>query len=131
MPFALLFENDAVVKLFGRRMRVWFADEEEMSGVPQRRLADRLTRAQILAEVDRAKPAILVPMRGQPASDGAAFAVLFVVPILWDNELRLRRNGPIVAKCHDRGGQHGVEILGSALAALAVGAVRTVDFVEQ
>ena len=46
----------------------------------QHRLADRPTREQIVAEVDRLKEVIRAPMRGQPAPVGAGFAALFVMP---------------------------------------------------
>jgi len=69
-------------------------------------------------------------MRRQPAPCSAAFAVLFVVSVLGDDELRRQRHGTVMARSDQRGGEHGVEILDPALAALAMGAVRAVDFVR-
>lgn len=66
-------------------------------------------------------------MRRQPSPRGTAFTVLLVVAVLRDNELRLQRHDPIVARCDNRGGQHGVEILGLVLAAFAMETVRTMD----
>ena len=66
-------------------------------------------------------------MRRQPAPHGAALAVLLVLAILWDNELRLQRYRTVVAGADQRRGQQGVMVFHHAIAAFAGRAVRTVQ----
>jgi hypothetical protein len=57
-------QNDAGVKFFDRRMRVRLADEQEVAACLEHRLADRLAREQVVAEVDRLQRGILEAVRG-------------------------------------------------------------------
>jgi hypothetical protein len=66
-------------------------------------------------------------VRREPAPDGPAFAVLLVVSVLRHDELGLQRDRAVMTWRHHGGGEQGVEILRFCLAALAVGAVRTID----
>src|ERR1700677_4225372 len=101
-----------------------------MPAYVQHGLAYGLAGEQIIAEPDRIEPGIPRAVRRQPSPRGSAFTVLLVVAVLRDNELRLQRHDPVVARCDNRGGQHGVEILGLVLAAFAVGTLRATDFVR-
>jgi hypothetical protein len=83
----------------------------------------RLAGEQIVTEIDRIEPGIPRALRRQPAPGGPAFAILLIVPILRDDELRLQRHDPIMPRRHDGGGEQGMEILGLVLAALAMGTV--------
>ena len=67
----------------------------------------------------------------QPATYRAAFTVLFVVPILRNDEIRLPRHDPVMPGRHQSGGEHRVEILGLVLAALTMRAVRAMDLVAE
>lgn len=69
-------------------------------------------------------------MHRQPAPGGATFAVLFVVPVLRDDELGCPRHNTVMTRCDQCGGEHGVEILNPALAALAMGTLCAMDLVR-
>ena len=96
-------------------------------GFVQHGLADGLAGEQVVSEIHWLEPGILGTVRRQPAADRPALAVLLVVAILRNDELRFQRHGAIMTWRHHGGGQQGVEILGLVLAALAVGAVWTAD----
>ena len=122
-------QNDAGAEFLDRLVGVGLADEQKVATGRHHGLADRLAGEQIVAEIHRLEPGIPCTMRRQPAPCSAAFAVLLVVSVLGDDELRLQRHGAVMARRDQRGGEHGVEILDLVLAALAMGAVRTVDLV--
>ena len=122
---------DAGTEFLDRLVRVWLADEQEVAVLVQHGPADRLAGEQVVAKIHRLEPGIPGRMRRQPAAGGAAFAVLLVVAVLRLDELRLQRHGTVMTRRHHGGGEHGVEILGLALAALAVGAVGTMILSEQ
>src|SRR5450432_1436585 len=92
-------------------------------------LAYWLAGEQIVAEIDRIEPRVLRAMRGQPTPCRTAFAVLFVVPVLGHNELRLQWHNPDMAGHHQSGGEQGVKILDLVLTAFTMGTVRAMDLV--
>src|SRR4051812_27316603 len=65
-----------------QRMRRRLADEDEVPAGVQHRLAERLAREQIVAEIDRIKGAVAPSMRGQPALGGGGLAILLRRPVL-------------------------------------------------
>ncbi len=99
----------------GRRL----ADEQEMPARRLHRLADRLARVKIVAEIDRIEPGVTRAMGGEPAPRRHAFAVLLVVPILRHDEFGLQRHHLIMPWRHQRRSYHAMEIFDLAAAALA------------
>ena len=108
-------------------VQVRLADEQKGRSFVQHSLTDGLAGEQVVTEVHWLELGILGSVRRQPAADRPALAVLLVVAVLWNDELRFQRHGAIMPWRHHGGGQQGVEILGLVLAALAVGAVWTAD----
>ena len=70
----------------------------------------------------------MVSMRGQPALDGGGFAILFVVPVLWFDELGFQRQCPVVSWRDKSGAQHGVILFFLAVVALSGRAGRASEF---
>ena len=116
-------QNDTGAEFLDRLVGVRLADEQKVATARPNGLAERLAGKQIIAKIHRLELRIPCAMRRQPAPCSAAFAVLFVVSVLGDDELRRQRHGTVIARSDQRGGEHGVEILDPALAALAMGAV--------
>src|SRR5580700_12061525 len=87
--------------LVGRRL----ADEEKMPACRPRRLADRLTGVEIVAEIDRIEPRITGAVRFEPPPRGATFAILLLTPVLWCDELRRQRYDAVMAWSHYGGRQ--------------------------
>src|SRR5271166_4140495 len=108
-------------------MRAGLADEQELRPRVPHRLADRLTREQVIAEIHRLEPRIASTVGGQPAPRRTTLAVLLVMAVLRNDELRLQWHRAVMAGANQRRSQHGVEILDAILAALAGGAGRAVD----
>src|SRR5271166_3836569 len=102
-------------------MRAGLADEQELRPRVPHRLADRLTREQVIAEIHRLEPRIASTVGGQPAPRRTTLAVLLVMAVLRNDELRLQGHRAVMAGANQRRGQHGVEILDAILAALAAG----------
>jgi len=67
----------------GRRL----ADEQEMTPNSLHSFADRLAREEIIPEIDWVEVSVTWAVSCKPPSCGAAFAVLFLVAVLWGNEL--------------------------------------------
>ena len=66
-------------------------------------------------------------MAFQPALDRLALAVLLGGAVAGRHELRGQRQRAVVARRHDGGGQHLVEVFGAAVATLSGRAVRAVE----
>lgn len=97
-------------------MRRRLADEEKVPAHVQHRLAERLAGEQVIAEINRIEGGVAPSMRGQPALGRHGLAILLLGPVLRDDEFRLQRDDFVMSGRHQRGGQHGVEIFGLALA---------------
>lgn len=102
--------------LLDQRMRRRLADEEKVPAHVQHRLAERLAGEQVIAEINRIEGGVAPSMRGQPALGRHGLAILLLGPVLRDDEFRLQRDDFVMSGRHQRGGQHGVEIFGLALA---------------
>ena len=92
-------------------------------------LAQRLAGKEIVAEIDRVEPGILLAVGCKPPLRGGVLAILFICAILRGNEFRLEWDNFVMARGHQSCPQHRVEILLLALAALPCRAIVTMDFV--
>lgn len=81
-------------------------------------MAQRLAGEPIVAEKHRTEGGVARAMRGEPALGGGVLAILLLRAILRDDEFRLKRDHAVMPGRHQRGGEHGVETLGFALARL-------------
>src|SRR3954469_25084049 len=86
-----------------------------------------LAGQKIVAEIDRVQPPVADTVPRKPAPHGAALAVLLVVPVLRPDELGLERHDLGMARGHDGGAHHRVEVLGRLAGAGAPRAVRAMD----
>src|SRR5215831_17473244 len=109
-------------------MRGWLADEDEMPVDRGDRFAQGLTGEQVVTEINRIEPCVLLTVGRQPSLGRCVLAVLLFGAILRGNEFRFERDHLVMSGSDQGRSQHGVEILGPALAALACRAVRAMDF---
>src|SRR5580658_10727959 len=88
-----------------------------MAALVQHRLAQRLTREQVVAEINRVEDGGVAPaMGGEPAFGRVVLAILFLRPVLGGDEFRRQRDDLVVSWRHQGRRQHGVVIFRLALA---------------
>ena len=134
-PFTAAFDADDMARqvdagdvFLNQRMRGRLAHEQEVASLGEHGLAHRLVGKQIVAEVDRVEPGIVGTVGGQPATCRTALTILFLRAILRGDELWLERHDMIVPRCNQGGTQHGMVVLGLAIAAPPLRALLAVDF---
>ena len=81
-------EFDAVEPVVERGVRSRLGNEQEMAANRLDGLANRLAGIEIVAEMDRFQPRQAGPVGGQPAPRRPALAVLLLLPVLGNDELR-------------------------------------------
>ena len=101
--------------------------EQEVAAGVEHGPADGLAGVQVVAEVHRAQRGAAAAVGLQPALGGLALAVLLVGAVPGGRELRRQRQRLRPARRHDVGGEHPVEVLGAAVAALVCRAVVAAD----
>src|ERR1700678_2824696 len=99
-----------------------------MAALFQHGLAERLTRKQVVPQINRVEDGGIAPaMSGQPALGRPVLAILLFSAVLGGDEFRRQRNDLVVPRRHHRRRQHGVVIFRLALASGPRRAVRAMD----
>src|SRR5258708_28574492 len=93
----------------------------------EHRLAERLAREQIVAEIDRIELGVVRAMGREPALRRPVLAVLLLGAVLRDDEFRLQRDDLVMTGRHQRRSQHGVVILHLSLTPQTTRALRAMD----
>ena len=119
--------TDAVEVLVEGLMAGRLGGEQEVAAAVEHGPAHGLAGVEVVAEVDRAQCGVARAVALQPALGGLALAVLLGEAVAALDELRRQRQRAGVARRHHGGGEHLVEVLGGAVAALAGRAVRAMD----
>ncbi len=87
-PLFVYGEFDAVEPVVERGVRSRLGNEQEMAANRLDGLANRLAGIEIVTEIDRFQPRQAGPVGDQPAPRRPALAVLLLLPVLGNDELR-------------------------------------------
>ena len=126
-PLFVYGEFDAVEPVVECGVRSRPGSEQEMAANRLDGLANRLAGIEIVADIDRFQPRQAGPVGGQPAPPRPALAVLLLLPVLGNDDLRGQRYRPGMTRGNQCGRHHVVVILHGPIAALAPRAVGAGD----